>query len=177
MRPDLAPCSVCGALHPPETMHHVGDALICPTCTRTHTLPCSNCGQLIWRDDNAGDFVAPLCPSCREHSYTTCTRCHSVVHNEDAHYREDDEDEEYPYCPNCYNYLDAHGIMDYYYKPAPIFHGDGFRYFGVELEIDGAGEHDDNAGLIQDIANAEHERCTASTMVPGRRALRSSPTP
>lgn len=31
-------------------------------------------------------------------------------------------------------------IHDYSYKPEPIFWGQGPRYFGVELEFDGAGE-------------------------------------
>ena len=49
-------------------------------------------------------------------------------------------------------------IHDYYYKPEPIFYGEGKRYFGVELEIDGAGESNDNAERIAKIANQDHEQ-------------------
>lgn len=44
-------------------------------------------------------------------------------------------------------------IEDYYYKPEPLFRGDGSRYFGVELEIDEAGEDSDNARRLMEIAN------------------------
>ena len=44
-------------------------------------------------------------------------------------------------------------IEDYYYKPEPLFRGNGSRYFGVELEIDGAGEDDASARKIMGIAN------------------------
>ena len=45
-------------------------------------------------------------------------------------------------------------IHEYSYKPEPIFYGDGNRYFGIELEIDGAGKDDDYAEELLDIANA-----------------------
>jgi hypothetical protein len=48
-------------------------------------------------------------------------------------------------------------IHDYSYKPAPIFYGDGSRYFGVELEVDEGGCDEDNAEEILDIANNFHE--------------------
>ena len=48
-------------------------------------------------------------------------------------------------------------IQDYYYKPNPIFYGDGNRYFGVELEIDDAGENNTNAAKIVNIANHDEE--------------------
>ena len=44
-------------------------------------------------------------------------------------------------------------MNDYYYKPEPIFYGEGNRFFGVELEIDEAGESDTNAERIMDITN------------------------
>ena len=36
----------------------------------------------------------------------------------------------------------------------PIFYGEGVRYFGVELEIDGAGERSDRAWLLVNAANS-----------------------
>ena len=49
------------------------------------------------------------------------------------------------YCLTCYQRHNDHSIHDYYYKPDPLFRGEGPRYFGVELEIDEAGEDCDNA--------------------------------
>ncbi|OUN76147.1 hypothetical protein B5G06_13705 [Flavonifractor sp. An52] len=45
-------------------------------------------------------------------------------------------------------------IHDYYYKPEPIFQGEGPRFFGVELELDQGGEDPDSARALLDIANA-----------------------
>ena len=157
MKPELFRCSICGTQHPRETMRHIDDDLLCPTCVRTHTMTCSCCGHLIWLDENAGDDITPLCHDCQEYHYVRCTHCHSIVHNNDAHYYEGDEDEERPYCPDCYHDRGSYGIMDYYYKPSPIFYGKGPRYFGVELEIDGAGEYDSNASALLKIANAHHD--------------------
>jgi len=48
-------------------------------------------------------------------------------------------------------------IHDYYYKPTPIFYGEGPRFFGVELEIDEAGEDNRNAENILSIGNYHGE--------------------
>lgn len=57
-----------------------------------------------------------------------------LIRRGDTFFREDD-----PYCQECYHSVcDRDAIHDYYYKPTPIFYGDGNRFFGVELEIDGA---------------------------------------
>lgn len=77
---------------------------------------------------------------------------------DEAHY---DGDE--PLCNRCYEGSCTHDyIEDYYYKPEPIFYGEGKRFFGVELEIDGAGESDSSASSVMDIANGnglEHIYC------------------
>ena len=49
-------------------------------------------------------------------------------------------------------------IQDYYYKPTPNFFGTGPRFFGVELEIDEAGENDHKAWELLNIANGEGEK-------------------
>ncbi len=126
MKPEPVACSVCGALHPPETMHHVDDNQLCPNCTRTRTLTCDRCGRLVHRDDA---------------------------------YRDEDDD---LLCSECYHqrWLDR-TIQDYCYKPEPIFYGEGPRYFGVELEIDGGGEDSYHAQELMEIANARrpHAYC------------------
>lgn len=64
--------------------------------------------------------------------------------------------DKYTYACHC-RHAGQRVIHDYYYKPNPIFYGDGNRYFGVELEIDDAGENNTNAAKIADIANCEEE--------------------
>ena len=49
-------------------------------------------------------------------------------------------------------------IYSYDYRPETIFYEDGPRYFGVELEIDGAGEYDSNADKILAIGNHDEPR-------------------
>lgn len=49
-------------------------------------------------------------------------------------------------------------IQDYYHKPEPTFFGNGPRFFGVELEIDEAGESSRNAWELLSIANREGEK-------------------
>ena len=79
-----------------------------------------------------------------------------MIHNDSAYYLNDDDD--YPYCQECYERRMNYAIKNYSYKPEPIFHGSGSLFFGVELEIDKGGELDDNAQEIIDVANtsAEH---------------------
>ena len=129
------------------------DDPLCERCAEEETVLCSRCGERIYRDDNAGDENLPLCQSCYENHYYSCDHCGRIIHQDDAYYARDDEDDEYPLCYTCYSSR-GKAIQDYYYKPEPLFRGDGPRYFGVELEIDGAGEDGENACEIMEIANS-----------------------
>ena len=81
--------------------------------------------------------------------------------NREALYEEDDEEEEYPYCRDCFSDR-GESIHDYNYKPTPIFYGVGNRFYGVELEIDKGGELGHKSLLIQQAGNTdgrEHIYC------------------
>ena len=145
-------CSICGAEHPEDQRTEVNGRELCPGCLSEQTTLCRVCGERVLREDNAGTEMHPLCQDCFDEYYTTCTRCGTLLRRSEAFYRDSDEAEEYPYCDSCY-YTSPQGIHDYYYKPEPIFHGEGPRYMGVELEIDGAGELDSKASQILDLAN------------------------
>ena len=145
-------CCHCGQTHPLENRILVGDDALCERCANEETVICTHCGERIYRDDNAGDENTPLCQPCYDRHYTSCERCGRIIHVDDAYYEDDDED-----CPLCYD-CHTHArrnkmIEDYYYKPEPLFRGNGPRYFGVELEIDGAGEDDTSAQKVMEIAN------------------------
>lgn len=113
-------------------------------------------GQRILREDNAGDEDTPLCQSCYERYYTNCIRCGAVLELDQAYYLSDDTDEEEPLCHGCYvTRSGSDEIHNYYYKPDPIFYGDGVRYFGVELEIDGAGDRGDHASRLVEAASPQ----------------------
>ena len=143
-------CSGCGQALTLDQLTPFQNELLCPGCLNERTVLCAHCGERIFRSDNCGTDTTPLCEDCYEDHYTHCTGCGELIRRENACYRGDD-----PYCHGCYYSMPAQGISDYCYKPEPIFYGEGSRFFGVELEIDGAGEDDDNADRIMDITNAE----------------------
>lgn len=146
-------CTLCDA-EADELIEFDGQ-LLCPDCLVEETYICSHCGDRIWANDNAGSSEVPLCSSCCEYYYTTCASCGCVLHLDNAHYINDGDD---PYCRSCYDERRSDTVIhDYFYKPYPIFYGKSKRYFGVELEIDGAGEYDSNALRIIDTANVSDE--------------------
>ena len=82
-----------------------------------------------------------------------------LFHNDDAY----EYDDGY-FCHECYQRIRKNApIHEYGYKPKPIFYGDSNRYFGVELEIDGAGKDDEYAEKLLDIANMQGEHIYVKT--------------
>nr|WP_325238065.1 amidoligase family protein [uncultured Oscillibacter sp.] len=152
-------CSVCGESHPLEDRREFDGQELCARCLEEETLICHECGTRIWQDDDAGTDAIHLCQRCYESYYFNCTRCGALFHMDDVHYSSDDPGEEEPLCRACHERLErSHTIQNYYYKPEPVFYGDGPRYFGVELEIDSGGESNVNAEELLQIANSGEER-------------------
>lgn len=148
-------CGLCGQSHPAEALHLFDNLELCAHCLEERTLICRHCGDRIWEEDNAGSGDVPLCQACYEEHFTTCCHCGALIHQDRACYTQDD-DGDMPYCVSCYHtQCDSAPIHDYYYKPEPIFYGQGPRFFGVELEIDGAGERDSHARSLLEIGNRE----------------------
>ena len=149
-------CDICGREHPLSELKEFGGVLLCESCWNSETIVCSQCGKRIWLDDNEGDSETPLCSRCYDRYYTTCTDCGRTIHQDDAYYIDEDDYDARCYTCHC-RHADHRVIHDYYYKPEPIFYGEGKRYFGVELEIDGAGESNANAAKLVEIANNDRE--------------------
>lgn len=150
-------CDICGQSQPLSELTEFDGVLLCESCYRTETVVCERCGTRIWSDDNEGDGSTPLCQTCYDRYYTTCVDCGRTIHQDDAYYIDEDDYDARCYTCHC-RHAEYRVIHDYYYKPEPIFYGDGKRYFGVELEIDDAGESNDNAERIAKIANHDHEQ-------------------
>ena len=147
-------CSICGEPYPADQLTEFDGKFLCSSCFGTETTVCSCCDRRIWEVDNSGSDSMSLCESCYDNHYTTCSRCDRIIRSEDAYYENDEDDT--PYCRDCYNsYCSTKSIRDYYFKPAPIFYGENERYFGMELEVDGAGEEDDSAERVMNIGNRE----------------------
>ena len=144
-------CAMCHKKHPITDCISFEGHDLCSSCLEEHTFICDHCGRRVWNSGNYGDEGVDLCEACFHNCFTVCSDCGRLYPNDQIHYLDDDDD---GYCDNC---CDRHentgGIQGYYYKPAPIFYGRGPRYFGVELEIDGAGELNRNAQTILAVAN------------------------
>ena len=147
-------CDLCGVLCEPVSLTEFSGQQLCPTCLENETRVCSRCNERIWADDDYGDASRPLCHHCYDRYYVSCGTCGRVIPYDEVYYPDDDEDT--PLCYTCYtqDQRKERIIHDYYYKPEPLFHGSGPRFFGVELEIDEGGELTSNAEEILDAGNA-----------------------
>lgn len=147
-------CACCMEEYPISQQQEFDGRDLCPQCMEEETIVCSACGERFWASDNQGSEDSPVCPSCYDRYYTVCDQCGTLLRQEAARYTSDDMDEDHPLCDACYARTErANAIHDYYYKPEPVFFGTGPRFFGVELEVDEAGEINRNARELLDIAN------------------------
>jgi len=145
-------CSHCGAEITDDDYSTVNGQIVCSDCVERYCCTCDRCGATIFDSDAFGDEYTNLCQSCHDNFYIRCETCDALVHIDDCFHLNG-----YDYCSDCYHdEVDkCRNIHDYSYKPEPIFYGDSSRYFGVELEIDGAGKDDDNAEKLLRIANSD----------------------
>ena len=151
-------CAHCSSEHPADQCTLFDDHPLCPTCLEEETVLCRHCGERLWAGDNAGTEQLPLCQHCYDDYYVTCERCGALIHRDIACYEDSDAFQETPYCSHCLAQMEGPRIIhDYYYKPIPVFHGTGPRFFGVELEMDDGGESNSNARALLDIANRQTE--------------------
>ncbi len=150
-------CSSCGEGYAQSEIEWLNGQPLCRDCLEEQTVICSRCGERIWVEDNAGDTSTYLCRDCYDSHYTTCDACDRVIHLDEAYY--DEEDDDRPLCWTCYSRSQQDkGVHSYYFKPEPVFFGQGPRFFGVELEVDLGGEINKNAKRLLEVANNGEER-------------------
>lgn len=151
-------CHFCGAVLNEADAHEFDDRIMCEHCLEEYTTLCDCCLDRLWRAEAEGNHIYTLCRDCYENNYVFCTSCGTLLHIDDANYSDDSNE---PYCQTCYDKICSESIRSYYYKPSPIFYGEGSLFMGVELEIDHAGESNANAQQILELANAaeEHVYC------------------
>lgn len=115
---------------------------------------CNCCNEILHGNDYYNDGEIRLCNSCSH-----CSDCNTLMRQGGWEYNG------HYYCYPCMQtkYEKKLLIHTYKYKPAPIFYGDRPRYFGVELEIDGAGKNTDNADKILTLANKDSEHIYIKT--------------
>lgn len=152
-------CSHCGSFIDTDDYEEFNGEILCSDCIDNFTSVCDCCGERIWSEDTYGDEYTTLCYHCYNNHYTRCEECDSIIHNDDAY----EYDNGY-FCHECYQRIRKNAaIHEYSYKPEPIFYGDSNRYFGVELEIDGAGKDDDYAEELLDMANMREDHIYIKT--------------
>lgn len=150
-------CENCHEEFPIDDVNEFDDQLLCSDCLEGETMVCAECGERFWPNNNYGTENLPLCGQCYEDHYTHCEDCGELIRLDDACYDDDDEDNDYPYCSECYSRRKRKSIHNYNYKPEPIFYGEGKRFFGVELEIDSGGKLTENAVRLLELGNADAE--------------------
>ena len=145
----LMHCCNCDCEMPVEEAVYFEGEAYCRDCLEEETTICIQCGARIFADDSEGDDETPLCGSCFERYYNRCDACGRLILQEDEYF---DEDSDRTLCYHC---MKQGAILNYSYKPDPIFYGtDSNLYLGVELEIDdGDGSHEDAKEILR-IANA-----------------------
>lgn len=148
-------CAFCDEMLNDENQYEFDGTIMCKHCLDANTVVCQHCGTRIWREDNEGNIDKPLCTSCYDAHYTHCEDCGRILAFDDAYYFDDND---YPYCRECYERINSRAIHDYGYKPEPKFYGSGPLFMGVELEVDIGGEINENAEKVLDIANNDADR-------------------
>jgi hypothetical protein len=156
-------CFHCGEEVNSDSINYISDDPVCDSCLSEYTVTCDRCGAIIWQNENAGTDRIPLCQECFDGFYTRCTQCDVLISLSNAYYMETDD--ESPLCNTCYEEAqeEAEQIHPYSYKPEPIFYGNGSRFIGIELEIDGAGKSEEHAKELLRIANAQNEHLYIKT--------------
>ena len=157
-------CSRCNEEFELADLYEYDGELLCQDCFDTETFCCNQCERRFWNDENHGDSDTPLCENCYNSYYTNCERCRVIINHNDAFYEEEEREHDTPYCESCYHYQsEKRNLHDYSYRPAPVFHGKGNRYFGVELEIDDGGKSSENAAILTRRANKTDEHIYIKT--------------
>lgn len=152
---EIDTCECCGKQFFSDDMLWSGetDSLYCNDCYDDLFAPCENCGEYHLIENMYELENGYVCSRCREWYYYICEDCGELVHQ--------DNTLEIDGCIYCLECAKDHKtiINNYYYKPTPIFYGNALnnRFLGVELEIDGAGEDNENAEEIYNIANKDNE--------------------
>lgn len=145
------PCAWCGEGAEDGTTFDGFD--ICETCADSYTAICEDCEERHYSTNISylPGIDREVCSDCNG-NYTRCNRCGDWFYADEISYN--DYADEYQ-CSDCWE--DDNGdIHDYGYKPYPNFctteaDTENPRYFGIELEIGGAGRDEDYARRLCNI--------------------------
>lgn len=150
-----------------DLMHSTRDTTACENClVDYHT--CEDCEEMVHSDDMQNNII---CDKCYEQNYISCSECSEIVHNNYSYYFDNinfcedcfcevtcrceecgdiiwQENARYTidscYCDYCFDETRGGNglILDYSYKPMPIFHSvtpirsRKTYFYGLEVELE-----------------------------------------
>lgn len=168
-------CSRCGETVHEDNADWVNGDPICNDCAETYCVTCAECGELFYEEEAVWADHEQYCHDCSDRVLVRCECCNELFHQDSSRINYDGNiflcndcfHEDYYECSTCGTFIYAdyaifvddvpycsrdcvpsRFIEDYCYKPSPLFHGEGPLFMGIELEIDGGGEEDENAQEI-----------------------------
>lgn len=142
------------------------DKWVCNDCLDNYSY-CEECENYVSGTTYTAyhnDREVNICEDCRHNVYYECDRCRDLVHCDDLHY--DDDDDNY-YCDNCYCDTNDdrinrwHGTDNYekcekqYYKGAD----DSTRFYGIEVEMQHKDCNGSNIHKLLDIFDKYYLPC------------------
>lgn len=144
----------CGQHHCTDCRGAIDDgAWRCEDCEENYA-PCEWCSEEV--NQGRATYTHPLlCPGCTSNDAVECQDCSEIGHLDDRYCCE--ECDEY-FCDSCYDdHYGGHNngripeVHDHSYTPHLVFHGDGPRFLGVEVEVD----YGDDADPLINLAGEE----------------------
>ncbi|WP_416566139.1 hypothetical protein [Nocardia testacea] len=118
---DWSECGDCH-LHTRSVTAIIGGGDVCDDCADDYPV-CDDCNDRC-HDTTSVEGGNDVCSTCRRDDYHDCEDCYTLIR-----WSED-------YCSSCELDHPSHDeIRSYDYKPAPVFHGRGPLFLGLELEL------------------------------------------
>ncbi|MFP4047978.1 MAG: hypothetical protein ACLFT4_09520, partial [Bacteroidales bacterium] len=154
-------CVDCHKLFDIDDLNESPDGeLRCDDCFTELYAECDYCGRLINR--HAEYYMIPdtgrytgdlLCDRCYEEMYTSCDNCGEELDREEALIGNAGQ----PLCTMCYEEEDQndHRIIAYHcFEGDWKFHGNGPRFYGLEIEIEARHDIEESADAVRDNFNS-----------------------
>ena len=150
-------CESCDDIYSNDEEHMGDDLPFCESCFDESFSPCARCSETVANNDSyhIEDYGA-VCDSCYQDHFSMCDYCERRFPSDDMCDLRGDW-----VCHYCYENRDhnddgnEYGIHEYDYRPTFVFSGKGPLFFGLELEIEFKGDHDDTVKICGFLANYE----------------------
>lgn len=154
----LDTCSSCGCFELKDDIVEIEGKKLCRTCFEDKYAKCENCGkyELKSKMNLENDTRKMYCQDCVSEVLIVCNHCSGLYLPSGMTTDEEIVDEYGSICRHCAERINREVIKGYHDRPNLKFHGDGKKFFGLELEIGGGGCENDKAKEIRKILGKDH---------------------